>query len=624
MMLKKIVFGSPLASDRLEGERLNKKTALAVLSSDAISSVAYATEQTLLVLAVLGTMSLSYVVPISAFIVGLLALVALSYRQTIFAYPNGGGSYTVSKDNLGIGAGLVAAASLLTDYILTVAVSISGGIAAITSAYPQLIPHTVGLCIAAIALLMVVNLRGVRESGIAFSVPTYVFIAAMLLLIGTGLTAIVTGHAPSATHRPSTNPGAPVGFALAFLILRGFAEGCVAMTGTEAISNGVGAFKKPSARNAATTLGWMAAILAAFFLGTSVLARHYVILPAAHETVLSQLGRTIFGSGALYYLLQYSTFAVLVLAANTAFADFPRLSSILSADGYMPRQFAARGDRLAFSNGIVALALVAMLLVWIFVGDTSALIPLYAIGVFVCFTLSQSGMVVHWIKDRTPGWKSKAALNGVGALATAVVSIIQIVTKFTEGAWIVVLIIPAIILLLRKVKSHYEHFEQETRYTGHAPIFFLHHTVVVAINGITKPVAGALVYATTISEDVRAAYVEVDPAKATTLSHDWQAWDIGVDLTILPSPYRSVIRPLVEYVQQLIDTSEADLVTIVVPEIVPARWWEHLLHNKTALYIRTAFLFKPKVVVTAVPYRLGKALRIRDRIHSEELALESA
>lgn len=627
--VKRILFGRPLASDRLEHQRLNKKTALAVLSSDAISSVAYATEQTLLVLAVLGTAALTYVVPISAVIVGLLVLVALSYRQTVFAYPAGGGSYTVSKDNLGIGAGLVAAAALLTDYILTVAVSISGGIAAITSAYPAAVSHTVLLCIVSIFVLMLVNLRGVRESGIAFSVPTYVFIGIMLILIGTGFYRGLTGHevAPlvgpirvdpisASQHKMGT---LPVGFALTFLILRGFAEGCVAMTGTEAISNGVGAFRKPSSRNAATTLGWMAAILAVFFLGTSYLAKHYQVMPSARETVLSQLGRHILGGGSLYFILQYATFAVLVLAANTAFADFPRLSSILSRDGYMPRQFAARGDRLAFSNGIIVLALVAMLLVWIFRGNTSALIPLYAIGVFICFSLSQTGMVIHWLRTREEGWRWKALLNGVGAVATALVSIVQVVTKFTTGAWIVVVIIPLIILMLRKIHGHYATFREETAYTGHAPLMFLHHTVVVAVNGITKPVAGALVYATAISEDVRAVYVEVDPEGSATLAARWQNWDIGIDLKILPSPYRSVLRPLVDYVRDLTQEGEADLVTVVVPEIVPHKWWEHLLHNKTALYIRTAFLFKPGVVVTAVPYRLGSAVRLRDRINHDEM-----
>ena len=617
---KRVLFGRPLASDRLEHERLNKRTALAVLSSDAISSVAYATEQSLIVLAVLGGAALSYVVPISGVIVGLLVLVALSYRQTIFAYPGGGGSYTVAKDNLGTTPGLIAAAALLTDYILTVSVSISGGVAAITSAYPHLLPHTIGLGVAAVVLLMLVNLRGVRESGIAFSIPTYVFVVMMLGMIVQGIAmalGVGAGSTAPAPAAPPSIPG-PAGFALAFLVLRGFAEGCSAMTGTEAISNGVGAFKQPSARNAATTLGWMAAILAVLFLGVSSLARHFAVMPSAQETVLSQVARHVFGAGLVYYMFQYATFAILVLAANTAFADFPRLSSILARDRFMPRQFAARGDRLAFSNGIIALAAVAAVLIWAFRGQTSALIPLYAIGVFVCFTLSQAGMVMHWVRSRAPGWKWRAALNGLGAVATAVVSLIQVATKFTEGAWIVVLIIPLIIYVLVRIHRHYEHFAREVAYNGQAPLMFLHHTVLVPVNGITKPAAGALVYATTISEDVRAIYVEVDPDTSAELRRRWDEWDIGVELVVLASPYRSVLRPLVDYVNGLIERGEGDLVTLVVPEIVPRSWLGHLLHNKTALFIRTAFLFKPNVVVTAVPYLIGRAVRLRDRISHDE------
>ncbi|HET7373621.1 MAG TPA: APC family permease [Gemmatimonadaceae bacterium] len=623
--LKRVLFGRPLASHRLEHERLNKKTALAVLSSDAISSVAYATEQTLLVLVVLGAAALNYIVPISAVIVGLLVLVALSYRQTIFAYPSGGGSYTVARDNLGTMPGLVAAAALLTDYILTVSVSISSGIAAITSAYPALAHHAVAMCIVAVLVLMAVNLRGVRESGIAFSVPTYVFIAMMLLLIGVGLERFYQGAATVSSAGPPVKPMTfPVGFAFTFLILRAFAEGCVAMTGTEAISNGVGAFKSPGSRNAAMTLGWMAGILAVFFLGTSVLARHYGIFPSQSETVLSQLGRQIFGRGILYFALQYATFAILVLAANTAFADFPRLASILSRDSFMPRQFAARGDRLAFSNGIIALALFAALLIWLFRGDTSSLIPLYAIGVFVCFTLSQAGMVIHWMRSREPGWKWRAALNGVGACATALVSIVQVATKFTHGAWIVVLIIPLIILMLRRINRHYEHFGREVAYNGQAPLMFLHHTVIVPVNGITKPTAGALVYATTISEDVRAVYVEVDPDTSAELKRRWSEWDIGVELVVLESPFRSILRPLVAYVDDLTARGEADLVTVVVPEIVPRSWFGHLLHNKTALFIRTAFLFRPNVVVTAVPYLIGRTARLSERPERDEPLDEAA
>jgi amino acid transporter len=626
--VKHLVFGRPLPSERLEHERLNKKTALAVLSSDAISSVAYATDQILFVLGgAIGLAAVNYVFGISAVIVGLLVLVGLSYRQTIFAYPNGGGSYTVARENLGVMPGLVAAAALLTDYILTVAVSISGGVAAITSAYPALTAHTVLLCSASILLLATVNLRGVRESGAAFSLPTYAFILMMLALLGVGAFRALGGHelAPLAgalrvdpVSIPHGGISPVTGFALFYLLMRGFAEGCAAMTGTEAISNGVMAFKAPARANAAITLGWMVTILAVFFLGVSGLAQHYHVMPTTSETVLSILGRHVFGGGPLYYALQYTTFAVLVLAANTAFADFPRLAGILANDGYMPRQLAARGDRLAYSNGIVALALVAWVLVWLFGGSTNALVPLYAIGVFVCFTLSQAGMVVHWRTTQEPGWEWKAALNGIGAVATGVVSVIQLVTKFTTGGWIVALIIPVIILALRKIHAHYTEFAEEIRFRGQSPILPLHHTVVVPVNGITKATAGALVYATTISDEVLGVYVEVDKRATERMKEEWEAWDIGVPLVVVPSPFRSILKPLVEYVESLRMVSPGELVTIVVPEIVPRRWWEHLLHNKTALYIRTAFLFKPNVVVTAIPYLVGHAYRLRDRLDHDE------
>ena len=628
---KHLVFGRPLPSDRLEHERLNKRTALAVLSSDAISSVAYATDQILFVLGgAIGAAAVGYVLPISATIVGLLVLVGLSYRQTVFAYPGGGGSYTVAKENLGTSAGLIAAAALLTDYILTVAVSISGGVAAITSAYPALLPHTVGICLASILLLGVVNLRGVRESGAAFSVPTYVFILAMCLLIGTGLYRLATGHelAPltgalkvdpvSASQHPAGGLSPMTGLALGYLLLRGFAEGCAAMTGTEAISNGVMAFKQPAQKNAAITLSWMVGILAAFFLGVSFLAQHYAVMPTTDQTVLSILGRHIFGGGPLYYLLQYSTFAVLVLAANTAFADFPRLGSILAGDRYLPRQLAARGDRLAFSNGIIVLAAIAALLVWIFKGNTNALVPLYALGVFLCFTLSQAGMVVHWRTTREPGWRARAALNGVGAVATGIVTVIQVVTKFEAGGWIVVVLVPLIIWMLVGIHRHYETFAREVAFTGQSPLLFLHHTVIVPVGAITKASAGALVYATAISEDVRAVYIEVDRASTDRFRDQWAQWDIGVDLIVLPSPFRSVLRPLVDYVNGLLRQGETDLITVVVPQIIPHRWWEHLLHNQTALYIRTAFLFRPNVVVTSVPYLLGRAGRLRDVFARDE------
>ena len=610
---KRWLIGKPLTSDRLDHERLSKKTALAVLSSDAISSVAYATDQILFVLGgVIGAAALHYVFPISAVIVALLVLVGVSYQQMIHAYPGGGGSYTVAHENLGKRAGLIAAAALLTDYVLTVAVSVSGGVAAITSAYPHLKPYTVSIGIGAILLLTIVNLRGVRESGAAFSLPTYAFIVMMCLLIGVGAWKALHGAphivvtAPLDVDPASARHGIdPTGFALIFLLMRGFAEGCAAMTGTEAISNGVQAFRAPSQRNAAITLSWMVAILTAFFLGTSWLAGYFGAMPTTDETVLSLLGHRIFGSGVAYFALQYSTFAVLVLAANTAFADFPRLGGILAHDRYLPKQLAARGDRLAFSNGILSLSLVAILLVWLFHGDTNSLVPLYAVGVFVCFTLSQSGMVVHWFKSREAGWKWRAMLNGLGALATAIVSVIQVATKFREGAWIVVLLIPLLIVVLQRINTHYRRFAISIAFRGRSPLLPHSHAVVVPVSSVNKAAAAALVYATAVSKDVHAVHVSVEPDKLASVERDWDRWDIGYELEVLPSPYRSVVRPLVEYVTALQEATPGMLVTVVTPELVPRHWWEHLLHNKTALYIRTALLFRPNVVVVAVPYLVG-------------------
>ncbi len=610
---KRFLVGRPLASEQLSGEKLNKRTALAVLSSDAISSVAYATDQILIVLgAAMGAAALNYVVPISGTIVALLALVGLSYRQTILAYPGGGGSYTVAKENLGKGAGLVAAASLLTDYVLTVSVSVSGGVAAITSAYPTLQGHAVAIGVASIALLTVVNLRGVRESGIVFSIPTYAFIGMMLLLLGLGIAESLgdagavplPAGAPAAAGAERVLPPATT-FALAFLLLRGFAEGCVAMTGTEAISNGVQAFRAPAAANAATTLRWMVTILATFFLGVSYLARHFAVMPTAEQTVLSQLGHHVFGDGAAYFALQYATFALLILAANTACNDFPRLASILANDGYVPRQFAARGDRLAFSNGIIALGVVAAILLAAFGGDTNALIPLYAIGVFICFTLSQAGMVVHWWRGRGDGWQWRAALNGLGALATAIVTVIQVATKFTEGGWIVVLLIPLIIAVVQAIHLHYRRFRVAVAFRGRSPLHPQSHVIVVPVNEINKASAAALIYASSLSSNVRAVHIEVDPTRTPALEREWDRWDIGFELEIVASPFRSVLRPLADYVDALQAADPGTLVTVVTPELVPRHWWEHFLHNKTSLFIRTAFLSRPNVVVVAVPYLVG-------------------
>jgi len=455
----------------------------------------------------------------------------------------------------------------------------------------------------------VVNLRGVRESGMIFSVPTYWFIGMMLALLGIGILDALTGSEAVAAVAPGAAPAPALPqvsqFALAFLLLRGFAEGCVAMTGTEAISNGVQAFHAPSARNAATTLGWMVTILAVFFLGVSYLANHYAVVPTAEQTVLSQLGHHVFGDGAAYFALQYSTFCLLILAANTAFNDFPRLVGILAHDRYVPGQFAARGDRLAYSNGIIALGVVAALLLAAFDGDTHALIPLYAIGVFVCFTLSQGGMVVHWRRTREDGWRWRALLNGFGALATAIVAVIQIATKFTEGGWIVAVIIPLLIVLLHAIHVHYRRFRVEVAFRGRSPLHPHAHVVVVPINEVNKASAAALVYARSLGAEVRPVHVEVDPSRTEALQREWDRWDIGYELEMVPSPYRSVLRPLMGFVEGIQAATPGAIVTVVTPELVPRRWWEHLLHNKTGFYIRAAFLFRPHVVTVAVPYLVG-------------------
>ena len=633
MRSKRLLVGRPLASERLEEEKLSKTTALAVLSSDAISSVAYATEQILFVLAVLpGVVASTYVFPISVVIVALLVLVGLSYRQTIFAYPGGGGSFTVAKDNLGVGPGLVAAAALLTDYVLTVSVSISSGVAAIVSAYPALTTYRVSMCICAILLLMLVNLRGVRESGAAFSLPTYIFIAMMLALIGVGLYRLSMGHEPApvsgATHVDPVSlghaaMGTPVAFGFLYLMMRGFAEGCSAMTGTEAISNGITAFRAPAPRNAAKTLGWMVTILAVFFLGVSWLAQEYAVMPTLRETVLSQLGRHIFGMGKVYYIFQYATFAILVLAANTAFADFPRLSSILASERFLPRQLAARGDRLAFSNGIVSLALVAILLVWIFQAQTTALIPLYAIGVFVCFTLSQAGMVRHWFALREPGWKWKAALNGLGAIATGIVSIVQVATKFTSGAWIVVVLIPLIILLLRAIHEHYREFAEEIKFVGHSPIVPLHHTVIVPINGDHQGYRGRA----RLRDDDQCREVARDVHRSRQAGHGeacGRNGKRGTSAFALESWPPRIVRCCGRWSStwRICDVTPGELVTIVVPEIVPRHWWSTCFTTRRRCTSARRSSSSRSGGNGGAVY-LGNAVRLRDRFDYDEQLDES-
>src|SRR5215475_13901132 len=539
---RRLLLGNPLPSEAYAHQRLNKAKALAVFSSDALSSVAYATEEILLVLMTAGVAAFTLSMPIALVITGLLAIVATSYYQTVHGYPSGGGAYIVAHENLGVWPGLVAAAALLIDYVLTVAVSVTAGILAIISAAPELLPWRVHLCLLAILLIVWGNMRGVRESGTMFAIPTYAFLFLFLGLILAGLTQLVTGTLSVAS---APTPHAEVGgftTLTTLLVLRAFASGCAAMTGVEAISNGVPAFQKPEADNAGKTLVVMATLLGVMFLGITFLARALSIVPVEQESVVSQIGRQVFGTGPLYLALQTATALILVLAANTAFADFPRLSSILSRDGYAPRQLANLGDRLVFSNGIVALAVLAAALVIIFGGHTHGLIPLYAVGVFLSFTLSQAGMVRHWLKTHERGWRTKAAINGLGAVATGVVLCVVVESKFSQGAWIIVLLIPALVVLFRSVHQHYidmreqislhdGDIDQQWHYKAAKP-----HKVVVPISGLNRGILAALQFSCSLSDDVTAVIVDVDAAATEWLRESWRAWGFEIPLVVLESP----------------------------------------------------------------------------------------
>jgi amino acid transporter len=661
--LKRIFVGRALRSEQAVHERLSKKVALAVFSSDALSSTAYASEEILLVLATAaayGTASaFGYVVPVSIAIAVLLIIVAVSYRQTIHAYPSGGGAYIVAKENLGTTPGLVAAASLLVDYVLTVSVSVAAGVAALTSAaqgtsLSWIEDYRVLIGVAFVALICVANLRGVRESGSLFATPTYLFLFSFLFMIGFGLIKYLAGAEipPTAANDDLKLAEGYVPQALSvFLILGAFSNGCTALTGIEAISNGVMAFKKPESRNAARTLIVMAVLLCTMFLGTSVLAYLYGIHPRESETVISQFGRLIFTGpiGWFYYVVQFATAAILVLAANTAFADFPRLSSLLARDRFLPRQFANRGDKLVFSNGIVILAILSSVLIVAFAGDTSRLIPLYAVGVFLSFTLSQAGMVRHWMQVRKNGephdpsihtsqvesatnlpdallaieqsraprfvvdevtqrtnWKRSLAINLVGAVATAVVLTVFVATKFVHGAWLVVVMIPLLVLMFHAVHRHYVSVATQLSLEKIDDVLApLKNTVVVPVSGIHRGVVAALRYARSISpESVTAVYVDIEQEATARLKERWEKLDIGVKLVILPSPYRELTRPILKFIHRIDRLRSDDLITVVIPEFVPCRWWQHLLHNQSSLLLKAALLFRRNVVVTNVPYHL--------------------
>jgi amino acid transporter len=682
---RKALFGSPLATHQVHHQKLPKYVALPVFASDAISSVAYATEEILLALT-LGTgvaaaVALQQVFPISAAIAVLLAIVVFSYRQTIHAYPNGGGSYIVAKDNLGTYPGLTAGASLLIDYVLTVAVSIAAGVAAIVSAFPALEGHRVGLCLAFIALLTLANLRGLKESGFAFMFPTYAFLFCIYSLMAVGFFKYFTGalgHNPAlAEHAAAAGP-ATQGLTL-FLILRAFSSGCVAMTGTEAVSNGVPAFRPPEPRNASATLIIMASILGSLFLGGSFLAWQYGAVPDHNsETVMSILASGVFGrdmgtvGGWFYYGVQFTTCLLLIVAANTAYADFPRLTMLMARDGFLPRQFANVGDRLVFSNGIIILAVLAGLLIMAFGGVTHHLIPLYSVGVFLSFTLSQSGMVRRWFRLRSPGWQRNAAINGFGALATLVVLLVIAYTKFASGdpisvpylttpltywavataagfllvsmyhrwmgkwllglsvaslviwgvvarpdllqlvslrmgAWIVLVVIPTLIWMCSRIRDHYEALAEDLTMTGYRPLPEFRNTVLVIVGGLHRGIMPAIQYARSLGGDVRGVYVEIEPEKTKEVQQRWVKYVQDVPLVVLDSPYRALTEPIIRYVDDVERERDDDVVTVIIPEFVPDRWWTSLLHGQSGLMLKWALLFKKGVVVSNVRYHVGDA-----------------
>ncbi|MGB8273914.1 MAG: APC family permease [Alphaproteobacteria bacterium] len=616
MRLRRLVFGSPLSTASLEEQKVGKLAALPLFASDGLSSVAYATEEMLLALLVGGTAFLHFSLPIALVIGALLAIVAVSYVQTVYAYPQGGGSYLVAHENLGEWAGLVAAAALLIDYVLTVAVSIAAGVRAATSAFPELIPYTVLLCVVAVVFMAWANLRGVRESAAVLAFPTYGFIAIMSALVLVGLWR--TWHGDIAPHpAPALNmTHAMTELAVVLLVLRAFSSGCTALTGIEAVSNGVPTFKKPESRNAGITLILLGALMIALFLGVTVLARKLNVLPLEEESVVSQISRIVFGDGALYLSVQIATMLILVLAANTSFAGFPRLGSILARDGYLPRQLTNLGDRLAFSNGILALAAAAILLLVVFGGSTHALIPLYTVGVFLAFVLSQTGMVWMWFKRRGPRWRVKAAINGLGAAASFVALLFIVESKFLGGAWIVILLIPVLLYMFQRVKSYYREVSQQLspRLAGLGAwlpwVHKFHPKVVLPVSRMHPGTMAALQFARAISDDITAVMVDLEPAQTARVKLAWRALRFKEPLVILESPYRSVIAPVMEFLES-VDRREPERgpAVIVLPEFLPRNWWENFLHNQTALLLKAELLLRKgprgdNRIVIDVPYRL--------------------
>ncbi|HEY7464237.1 MAG TPA: APC family permease [Candidatus Limnocylindria bacterium] len=608
--LRTFLIGRPISTEHEEHERLSKVKALAVFSSDNISSSAYGPEAIMGVLALAGVASLFLTVQLAALIIVMLAIVTISYRQTIKAYPMGASSYIVASDNLGDRAGILAASALLIGYVVTVSVSVSAGVAALTSIVPQIFDYKVPITIALVGLLMLGNLRGIRESGTIFMAPTYLYIVVMLAIIGWGMVQTLTGTLPPFQAPPDwvetwNSTGQALGL---FIVLRAFSQGAVALTGVEAISDGVPAFKRPEWQNARTTLTWAALTFGVLFLGIAYLATTVGVVPDPEEeqTVLSLLVRQIAGSGPVLILAQVSTALLLVLAANTSFADFPRLSSFLARDGFLPRQFAFRGERLAFTTGILALSGMAALLLWMFEAKVSGLIPLYTLGVFIAFTLSQTGMMVRWLRRHEPGWQRGALINGLGAATTGVVMVVVGTSNFFAGSWLVIVLVPLLMLLLSGIRRHYQTLDQrlaldripEGKEVAQDPI------VIVPVARLDRTARQAIAFANSVSESATAVHITNNPESAAELRERWPDWAGKTELVVVESPYRALVGPLLRYMDALQAQDPGRPVLVVLSEVVPRHWWENFLHNQTALRLKLRLFARPNTIVADVPYHL--------------------
>jgi amino acid transporter len=623
------LIGRPLSTADAEHQTIGKRVGLAVFASDALSSTAYATQEILVILAAAGTMAFGYVFPIAIAIVVLLAIVSISYEQTIHAYPDGGGAYIVSRDNLGEFPALIAAAALLTDYILTVSVSIASGVAQLVSAFPNLYELRVPLAIIFILFIMLVNLRGVKESGSAFAIPTYFFIAVILIMISTGLWRLITGSLGVVVDPPEVSfHGDAIAVITPFLLLHAFSSGTAALTGIEAISNGITAFKEPRSKNAGITLVWMSVILSTFFLGISFITNYVHAVPSETETVISQIARTIFdGRGTMYLLVISATTVILIMAANTAFADFPRLGALIAKDGFIPRQLAYRGSRLVYSRGIVTLAVIASVLMVLFNASVTRLIPLYAIGVFLSFTLSQSGMALRWWKTGRlkPGqekvergstlhyeksWIFKMIVNGFGAICTAVVMMVFAITKFKDGAYLVLILIPILVGIFWLIHRHYNNLAKNLSLDnfGVIPPHTNRHRVIMPVSGVHQGTLAGLRYARMLSDDVTGVHIVIEPAEAEKVRKKWETWGDGVRLVMLDSPYRLFIEPLLEYIADLAEKRQpGEIITVVVPEFVSDNRLTAPLHTNTAEILRGQLKTQHGIVITNVPYHVHEA-----------------